>query len=210
MDRALTLAALFVLVVAVILGPAASLLPAGAADADGNVTDTPAPDSTRTDDLAWATTTPTPVACSAAYQSLPTVRDRAENVTVVFLAGDGIELGTATLEVADEPGEWQTGLMNRTSLAPDGGMLFVFPDEDRRTFWMKDTLVALDMLFVTEDGRVVQISHAEPEPGVADEDLRRYNSGEPVQYVVELPAGTVDWMGIETGAQVVVATDETC
>lgn len=207
MDRVLTLAALAVLTLAVVIGPGASFLPdaagGGSVDAATPGNGSPVPQV----GPPWASSTPT--SCEPLYGPLPTIRDNVSSTTVVFVHA-GSELTRATLEVADQPAEWETGLMNRTSLDPDGGMLFVFPEEERRTFWMKDTLVALDIIYVTDKGVVVGSSQALPEPGVADEDLRRYNSGERVQYVVEVPAGTVDAAGIKTGTQLYVVSDAGC
>lgn len=203
MDRYLTLAALIVLALAVVMGPAASLLPAGNPDLDVDPGQTPVVEPTHVAP-PWVV-----ASCAETYQSLPSVDDGLETVRVAFLNGER-EVATATVEVADELPEWQQGLMNRTELPADGGMLFVFPDEERRTFWMKNTQIPLDIVFVTAEGDVVQLSSARPEPGVADEDLRRYNSGEPVMYAIELPAGTASAADIEFGTRVVVAPDEHC
>jgi uncharacterized membrane protein (UPF0127 family) len=61
------------------------------------------------------------------------------------------------VEVAKTEEEHQRGLMFRTKLAPDAGMLFLFDSPDEHTFWMKDTLIPLDMLFFKADGEVVYI-----------------------------------------------------
>jgi uncharacterized membrane protein (UPF0127 family) len=68
-----------------------------------------------------------------------------------------------TVEVVRTPDELARGLMHRTSLAEDAGMLFVFPETDEHSFWMKDTLIPLDMIFIGEDRTVVGIvANAEP------------------------------------------------
>jgi uncharacterized protein len=61
------------------------------------------------------------------------------------------------VEVADEPPEWQTGLMHRRSLARNGGMIFVFPQPIRGGFWMKNTLIPLSIAFFDRRGRIVRI-----------------------------------------------------
>ncbi|MFC2143359.1 DUF192 domain-containing protein [Candidatus Aenigmatarchaeota archaeon] len=62
-----------------------------------------------------------------------------------------------TVDVADEPDEWEKGLMNVDSLDQDRGMLFIFPDETEKSFWMRNTLIPLDIVFVSSDMRIVNI-----------------------------------------------------
>lgn len=100
------------------------------------------------------------------------------------------------VEVADTPELRERGLMHRRSLDPDRGMLFVFPRDEVQSFWMKNTFVALDMLFVSSDGRVVGVvENARPLT------LESRSVGVPSRYVVELPAFTARERGIQTGAR---------
>ena len=62
-----------------------------------------------------------------------------------------------TVEVADEPDEWRTGLMHRRSLARNAGMMFVFPQPIRGGFWMKNTLIPLSIAFFDRQGRILRI-----------------------------------------------------
>ena len=62
-----------------------------------------------------------------------------------------------SVEVADEPEEWQTGLMHRRSLARNAGMIFVFPQPIRGGFWMKNTLIPLSIAFFDRQGRILRI-----------------------------------------------------
>lgn len=112
-------------------------------------------------------------ACSAA----PT------QTVVVTLHGARFSAETATNEAARE-----RGLMARPRLPNDHGMLFVFPDSAPRGFWMKNTLVALDILYFDHDRRLVSTQHDVP-PCKAD-PCPIYPSASPAQYVLELPAGT--------------------
>lgn len=111
-----------------------------------------------------------------------------------FLNAAGQELLVADLEVARTPTQIEQGLMHRAHLAPRTGMLFWFEDAAPRSFWMRNTLVPLDMVFVTSAGR---ISNTLPSVSPRTEDARR--STEAVQYVVELPGGTAAAHGIQAG-----------
>ncbi len=64
---------------------------------------------------------------------------------------------------------------------------------------MKDTLIPLDILFLDSDGAIVNIQTMEPEPGVPDDDLRRYRSGPPARYALEMNAGLAQQLGFQVG-----------
>src|SRR6056297_767591 len=66
------------------------------------------------------------------------------------------------VEIADSDKERQKGLMNRTSLCNKCGMLFIFDDERKHSFWMKNTLIPLDIIFINSKLKVVDIFHAQP------------------------------------------------
>ena len=107
-------------------------------------------------------------------------------------------------EVADTPQERSTGLMNRESLDLDSGMLFVFESPQNVSFWMKDTLIPLDMVFIDDSGKVVNIKQADPEPGVYDADLARYSSERPIRWVLEINQGLCQSYGITPGTSVMI------
>ncbi len=115
--------------------------------------------------------------------------------TSVELRGD---FGSArfSVEVADDGPERNLGLMNRESMATSAGMLFVYPGPQRATFWMRNTLIPLDMIFADETGTVTNV-HENAVP--LDETLIDGGSG--VQYVLEINGGLAGPMGIEPGAQ---------
>ncbi|TSC72090.1 MAG: hypothetical protein G01um101438_718 [Parcubacteria group bacterium Gr01-1014_38] len=94
-----------------------------------------------------------------------------------------------TVELARTPSEQARGLSGRDTLGPDRGMLFVFPTNGERVFWMKDTRIPLDFLWIRE-GKIVGITaNVQPEPGVPDALLRKYISPGPVDQVLEVNAG---------------------
>jgi uncharacterized membrane protein (UPF0127 family) len=88
------------------------------------------------------------------------------------------------LEVADTPDAQRRGLMYRTSLPEGRGMLFVFDREEDHGFWMKNTLIPLDMLFIAADGRLVGI-HANAAPL----STAQITVGAPSRFVLEVPGG---------------------
>ena len=106
------------------------------------------------------------------------------------------------LEIARTRDERIRGLMNRESLPANAAMLFVFESESPLAFWMKNTLIPLDILYVDSAGIVVDIQTMLPEPGVADSDLRRYSSAAPARDAVEMNAGLADMYEFGVGDQV--------
>jgi uncharacterized membrane protein (UPF0127 family) len=110
------------------------------------------------------------------------------------------EGGAIVAEVARTPEQRAAGLSNRASLPPDAGMLFVYETPRRPSFWMHQTLIPLDMVWIDAGKRVVQV-HAgvQPEPGVPDSELRRYSPDSDVLYVLELNAGAAAAYGVDPG-----------
>lgn len=101
------------------------------------------------------------------------------------------------VEIADDPMERARGLMFRKQMAADHGMLFDFSREQPVSFWMKNTPLSLDMLFVKEDGTIVAI--AEDTTPFSTEGVP---SGQPVRFVLEVLAGTSDKLDIEPGDRI--------
>lgn len=108
-------------------------------------------------------------------------------------------------ELATDDASRERGLMMRTGLAADHSMLFVFPDTQPRWFWMKDTLVALDILYFDADRKLVSMQLDVP-PCKAD-PCPSYPSDRPARYVLELPAGTARRIGVRTGDELTVEGD---
>ena len=90
------------------------------------------------------------------------------------------------VEIADEPQEQSLGLMRRQSLGENNGMLFIFDNEQIRNFWMKNTLMPLDMLFISKDLVIVDIIEAEP---CKEDPCGIYSGKEAAKYVLELNKG---------------------
>ncbi|MGD1009082.1 MAG: DUF192 domain-containing protein [Candidatus Aminicenantales bacterium] len=111
----------------------------------------------------------------------------------VFLPGG--KPVTAELAVSDE--ERARGLMFREKILPDQGMLFVFETEDIHSFWMKNTLVALDMLWLDSEKRVIHI--AADVPPCKEDPCPSYGPGLPARYVLELKGGEAAADGIKVG-----------
>lgn len=101
------------------------------------------------------------------------------------------------IELALTPPQQAQGLMNRTEMADDAGMLFLFPAEEERAFWMKNTLIPLDMLFIKKDGTILRV-HDSAKPN----DLTSIKSGGPVLAVLEINGGLSKKLGIKDGDKV--------
>lgn len=103
-----------------------------------------------------------------------------------------------TVEIARGAREQALGLMYRTSLPADRGMLFVYPDARPRSFWMKNTVIPLDILFFDAEGRLINVASATP---CRTDPCPTYGSMGPAQYVLELRAGTAQELDLRPGAR---------
>ena len=110
------------------------------------------------------------------------------------------------VEVADSPEERAQGLMYRRSLELNRGMLFVFPEEDYRSFWMKNTYIPLDMIFIGRNGEIINIEEAHPQPNASDNELKSYRSDEPAKYVIETNSTFTEKENAEKGDRVEIPT----
>lgn len=102
-------------------------------------------------------------------------------------------------EVANTPSERETGLSNRTSLAADAGMLFIFDTAASVSFWMKDTHIPLDMIFISPAGVILSINR-----NAVPESLTPYTSPTGVKYVLEVNGGYCAANNINTGDKVTI------
>ena len=107
-----------------------------------------------------------------------------------------------SIELAEDEAAREYGLMNRTEMDPDHGMLFVFPNDEPRAFWMKNTKIPLDMIFIDKDRRIVSIKHDAP-PCVTARCPAFMSEG-PVRYVLELNGGQAARLGLIAGDELIV------
>jgi uncharacterized membrane protein (UPF0127 family) len=134
------------------------------------------------------------LAANACSHSTQAARPSEPEVILATRAGDQ----HVKVEVARSDPERQHGLMYRQKLEPGRGMIFLFEHPQRLTFWMKNTYIPLEMIFISADKRVVYVEeNAEPlttqARGPADEDS---------QFVLEVPGGWARAHGVERGVAV--------
>ena len=98
-----------------------------------------------------------------------------------------------TVDVAATPEQQQRGLMFVKSLAPDQGMIFPYDPPQDVAFWMKNTLIPLDMIFIRADGRIARITTAKPL------DETPVPAGEPIVAVLEISGGRAAQLGVREG-----------
>ncbi len=160
-----------------ILGLAATLIIGAAACGDA-ATATPVPANPPTE-LPTAAPTETPV------------------------PGPSVRIGGAEfpVELAVERDERQRGLSGRESLDAGTGMLFIFEEDSRFRFWMKEMLIPLDIVWIGSDCRVAGVSEdvPAPDPDTSLDDLPRYSPEAPTRYVLEINAGEFADMGLAAG-----------
>lgn len=117
--------------------------------------------------------------------------------TNFFKDGEKIKLLVENVEFESEvvknPAARAKGLGGRSDLCPQCGMLFIFEADGNHAFWMKDTLIPLDIIWLDKNWQVVDfVAFAQPQAGRPDEELPVYRPKTPARYVLELPGGTVE------------------
>jgi uncharacterized membrane protein (UPF0127 family) len=106
-----------------------------------------------------------------------------------------------TIEIANTDSTREFGLMKRDSMPADHGMIFVFGDERPQAFWMKNTRIDLDIVFINNSGKVVSIKQMQAY------DLRSVPSDAPVRYAIELNLNAAADAGIKVGDHVDIPTE---
>lgn len=111
-----------------------------------------------------------------------------------FYSGDSLEV-PIEIEIAETEGAITQGLMHRKSMDFNRGMLFIFPDNEVRSFWMKNTIIPLDIIYVSENMKIVAIKdHTTPYTTTSIPSNNRK-----AKYVVEVNAGFAGKYGIKVG-----------
>lgn len=146
--------------------------------------------------LLWgATALPGAAAnCALAPASAAPPADQLTALTLCAALGEGAAVAGFSLEIAATEAERARGLMARANMPEGQGMLFVYPNPRPVAFWMHDTLLPLDMLFIDAQGMVVRV-HQNARPL----DETPIPSGGPVQYVLEINGGLARKLGIAEG-----------
>lgn len=114
-----------------------------------------------------------------------------------FVRWDGSTAASIQIEIADTPKARSKGLMERTSLEMTNGMLFIFEREALQQFWMYNTPISLDMIFVDAKRHIIHMSES-----TQPMSTQIYSSRKPAQYVVEVPAGFVKYFDIREGMHI--------
>ncbi|HEY7716849.1 MAG TPA: DUF192 domain-containing protein [Candidatus Binatia bacterium] len=131
--------------------------------------------------------------CSIAFAVLSGAAACDAQPRVAILTQTGREV-VFQVEVADTPGKRELGLQYRKELGSNRGMIFLFASEAPQTFWMKNTPIPLDMIFINRDRKIVGIvEHAVPY------SLESRSVGVPSQYVLEINGGLAKRQGIKIG-----------
>ena len=127
--------------------------------------------------------------------------------TACASGGPSVEIGGERFqgEIADTSEKQALGMMFRDSMPADHGMLFIFPAEAPRSFWMKNTRIPLDIMYFDKDLKLVSISANTPPCRVSR--CPSYPSVAPAKYVLELNAGTASELGVAVGDFLTVDLD---
>lgn len=113
---------------------------------------------------------------------------------LTFLKPDGTPIKTIDIEIADNKAERDLGLMYRRSLPEDSGMYFIMDENKEQSFWMKNTYISLDIIYINEDYEIVSIAQ-----GTTPLSQTPIPSNGNAKYVVEVIAGYCAANGIEVG-----------
>lgn len=124
----------------------------------------------------------------------PLVIEFKKEGELIFKTANDSVIKKMDIEIADDAYQTQTGLMYRDDLGEDQGMLFVFPEDDFRFFYMKNTKIALDIIYIGSNKKIVSF-----QKNAIPYDETSLPSEVPAQYVLEVNAGTADQIGIKVG-----------
>jgi len=124
-------------------------------------------------------------------------------ILIACTSGPYVEIGDKkiSVEVPETPAEMARGLMHREHLDENAGMLFIFATEAKHSFWMKNTLIPLDMIFIDSENKIVDILTAVP---CKEEPCKSYIPKSEAKSVLEVNAGFAQKHNIEIGDEVKV------
>jgi uncharacterized membrane protein (UPF0127 family) len=131
---------------------------------------------------------------SETEQTIPEHKNNLKQGEVTFLSNDKGIITTILVEIAEDEYSRAHGLMFRENMPENQGMLFIFEKESRQYFWMKNTPLSLDMIYVNDNNEIVNI-HKYTKPY----STQTYPSVKPAKYVVEVAAGFTDQHKISIG-----------
>lgn len=114
---------------------------------------------------------------------------------------NGIEKIKIKAEVADTQEKMERGLMFRKHLGENKGMLFSFDADGTYAFWMKNTIIPLDIIFISKDFKIVEIFHAEP---CTEEPCKSYQTTAYSKYILEVNANFTTKNGIDVGDEAII------
>ena len=122
-------------------------------------------------------------------------------LSIIGVAGDTIR--TIDIEIADTESERTIGLMHRRSMPDTQGMLFIFDEEEQRSFWMRNTLIGLDIIYIRANGEIESIAKY-----TVPMSERSVPSKGPATYVLEVIEGFCDRYGVKEGDKVAFSKAE--
>jgi len=138
---------------------------------------------------------------SSTRKALPgTAFEHEGNLYFGISDGENLDSGTVEIkiEIAETEGAITQGLMNRTSMDFDKGMLFIFDDNRERSFWMKNTIISLDIIFIDINNKIVAIK----ERTTPYSEAQVTSNNIPAKYVLEVNAGFASKHGIQVGNEI--------
>jgi uncharacterized protein len=153
--------------------------------------------STQADQDARSQNTPRSSGSDRPAQTEETT-SRPPGLRTVVIDASGGKRVEVLVEIADGPFERMRGLMYRTALGRDRGMLFVYEEEQELSFWMRNTFIPLSIAFIDSERRIVDIQNMRP----LDDRPPHYVSSEPAQYALEVNRGFFEQRDVIVGDRV--------
>lgn len=137
------------------------------------------------------------ISCKEENKTSVKIEQKFKKEGTLQIHKDSLVVISLDIEIADDEYERQTGLMHRASLEENQGMLFIFEEESPRSFYMKNTYIPLDILFINAENKIVSFTeNAEPT------DETSLPSNAPAKYVLEINGGLIERWGLEIGNEI--------